>query len=432
MRSLRRSVLGTGSWSSGSLASLMPFARPARPMRTLFALALITAVSAGATAGRDHSVQQVILTEPFEVISARDLTRLLARKIGNLGKIDPDRPLADDNGQTLSMFGREDLIAATSNDYMATRCAPLAPGTNILDEIGRRARLTSIVIINESHERSEHRGFTAQVARRLRPLGYDTLAMETLTNNPASTPKEYLPVFIQKPDLPYLTDGDGFYLSESAFGRLGRLAKALGYGLVPYENNEKTGLPPDAPVEQQIAVREEAQARNLSQFLKEHPGAKILIHVGYSHAGEEPHGKGDRWMALRLKEKTGVDPLTISQTTCRGGDRTDRFSALPADLAAGTFDLVIDHPDARFVRGRPAWRLGIGDRPVSIPRALWPTSGWRVIEARPEGEPSDSVPMDRVAIRPGEDIALMLPPGRYRLRIIDVTQAKQSEGKTAN
>lgn len=431
MRSAWRALRGTGGGSSSLLTSLMPFPRPTRPMRTLLALASITTGSAGATAGQDYAAQRVILTEPFEVMSARDLTRLLARKIGNLAKVDPDRPLPDDNGQTLSMFGREDLIAATSDDYTATRCAPRAPGTNILDEIEHRARLTSIVIINESHERSEHRGFTAQVARRLRPLGYDTLAMETLTNswagNWANTPKEYLPTFIKQPDLPYLTDNDGFYLSESAFGRLGRLAKALGYGLVPYENNEKTGLPPDAPVEQQIAAREEAQARNLSLFLKEHPGAKMLIHVGYSHAGEEPHGKGDRWMALRLKEKTGIDPLTISQTSCRGGGRTDRFSALPADLAAGTFDLIIDHPDARFVRGRPAWRLGIGDRPVTIPQSLRPTSGWRVIEARPEGEPTDSVPMDRVAIRPGEDIALMLPPGRYKLRIINVAPTAGQE-----
>ncbi len=396
-------------------------------MRTVLALALITAGSAGATAGRDHSAQRVILTEPYEVISARDLTHLLALKIGNLAKVDPDRPLADDNSQTLSMFGREDLIATTSNDYMATRCAPKVPVTNLLDEIERRARLTSIVIINESHERSEHRGFTAQVARRLRPLGYDWLAMETLANSWASTPKEYLPTFIKQPDLPYLTDNDGFYLSESAFGRLGRSAKALGFRLIPYEINAETGLPPDAPVDQQIAVREEAQARNLSSFLKEHPGAKILIHVGYRHAGEEPQRTGARWMALRLKEKTGIDPLTISQTSCRGGGRTDRFSALPADLAAGTFDLVIDHPDARFVRGRPAWRLRMGDRPVSIPRSLRPTSGWRVIEARSEGEPTDSVPMDRVAIRPSEDIALMLPPGRYKLRIINVAPTAGQE-----
>lgn len=115
-----------------------------------------------------------------------------------------------------------------------------------------------------------------------------------------------------------------------------------------------------------------------------------------------------------------IDPLTISQTTCHGGGSTTRLAALPADEPPGTFDLVVDHPTARFVRGRPAWRIAAGDTPVSIPAQLRPTTGWRVIEARPDGEPPASVPMDRVAIRPGEDVALMLPPGRYRLRVIDV------------
>ena len=55
--------------------------------------------------------------------------------------------------------------------------------------------------------------------------------------------------------------------------------------------------------------------------------------------------------------------------------------------------------------------------------------GWRVIEARPLGEPVASVPMDRVAIRPGEDIALMLPPGRYRLRVIDVARYEREPPK---
>ena len=43
-----------------------------------------------------------------------------------------------------------------------------------------------------------------------------------------------------------------------------------------------------------------------------------------------------------------------------------------------------------------------------------------MIEARPVGEPAASVPLDRVAIHAGEDMALMLPPGRYALRAVDV------------
>jgi len=132
-------------------------------------------------------------------------------------------------------------------------------------------------------------------------------------------------------------------------------------------------------------------------------------------------------MAARLKAKTGIDPLTISQTTCRGSAAAMRLAAMPAGEPRGMFDLVIDHPDARFVPGRPVWRQRVGDRVVALPVALRPTSGWRVVEARGVGEPADAVPLDRVAIRAGEDVALMLPPGRYALRVIDPGRAAAEE-----
>ena len=131
-------------------------------------------------------------------------------------------------------------------------------------------------------------------------------------------------------------------------------------------------------------------------------------------------------MAARLKEKTGIDPLTISQTTCRGGSDRLGLSVPPAGEPAGMFDLIVDHPEPRFEQHRPKWRTWLSDQAVSIPKALRPAAGWRVIEARPVSETSASVPMDRVAIRPGEDVALMLPPGRYKLRIIDVVAPKNT------
>ncbi|MES2420381.1 MAG: hypothetical protein V4595_03685 [Pseudomonadota bacterium] len=354
----------------------------------------------------------------------------IASKIEDLARIDPAQPLADPMAmQTLSLFGREDLIAPVSDSYKPTMCAPLTPATPPLEEIVRRARLTSIVIVNESHERSEHRGFTTQIARRLRALGYDTMAIETLSNPPAGVPERYLPAFLVRPSLPYFEDGDGHYLSEAGFGRLGRQVKMLGYRLLPYEMTGDGGLPQDASSDQRVAVREEIQARNLALFIREHPRAKMLIHVGYSHAGEVPRADGARWMATRLKQKTGIDPLTISQTTCRGGSDTVHLSMLPAKEMAGTFDLVVDHPSARFASGRPDWRKAAGDRLVAIPRELRPATGWRVIEARPIGEPDTSVPVDRVAIRPNEEIALMLPPGRYHVRTIDVTPDRKESSK---
>ena len=407
-------------------------ARATHAMPILFALASISLLRAPAPAKEGSSEKRVELVRPFTIASTASPSSALASKLAALAKIDPDRPIdADMDGQTLSMFGREDLIADISKDYQSSHCSPQGSASSIFEEITKRARSTSIVIVTESHERSEHRGFIAELAGKLRPLGYGTLAMETLSNNPRSTPDKYLPTFLKQPDLPYFEDGDGYYLSEAAFGRLGRKAKALGYRLLPYEPNDDQPSP-DMTQDQRIALREEGQARNLAAYVRDNPRAKLLIHVGYSHAAEVPRADGAKWMTARLKEKTGIDPLTISQTTCRGGGNTVRLSALPADQPTGTFDLIVDHPSSRFDRGRPEWRKRAGDKAVSIPKELYPAAGWRVIEARPVGEPIASVPMDRVAIRRGENIALMLPPGRYRLRVIDVARLEQETSEPAN
>ena len=403
------------------MVNARPAPYPSTPFALAAAAAIAVAVSGAVPGAAGAPADGVVFENVDRAIPRAAVTGLLALKLANLAKIDPDHPLAADSArQTLSLFGREDLIAAQSEDYRPTGCAALAQADDVLDAIARHARATTIVIINESHERSEDRGFTATVAARLRPLGYTALALEALQNDPPTTPERYRPPFVRQPTLPYLTDEDGFYLSEAAFGRLGRRAKALGYRLVPYEANPDDGLPATATDAQRIAVREARQARNLAAFVTAHPGTRLLVHVGYHHALEQPRADGARWMAARLKAMTGVDPLTISQTDCRGGGVSDRLAVLPADQPPGSFDLVVDHPTARFERGRPVWRALAGDRPVSVPAALRPSSGWRVIEARPVGEPVISVPVDRVAIRPGEDVALMFPPGRYRLRAIDV------------
>jgi len=56
--------------------------------------------------------------------------------------------------------------------------------------------------------------------------------------------------------------------------------------------------------EGQVAYREREQAENLARTNAEAgPEAKVLIHVGYSHAAERPigqPGQQDEWMAARL------------------------------------------------------------------------------------------------------------------------------------
>lgn len=383
---------------------------------------------ASARTGMVPAATPVRLIQPFERATP---TEAASDKFAALGRIAADRAIdVEEDGQTLVMFGREDLVAGASADFKPTGCSPLPGSANVFDEIVKRARTTSIVVVGESHVRTEHRGFVEEVARRLRPLGYDTLAIEALRNDPPDTPSRYRASFIVHPGLPYLEDGDGYYVSEAGFGRLGRAAKGLGYRLLAYEYNDPQ-LSAEMTREQRIAVREEGQAAKLADFIRKHPRAKLLIYVGYSHAAEVPRADGSRWMAARLKAKTGVDPLTISQTVCRGGGEAMRLSTLPVEQPAQTFDLVVDHPSVRFRKSRPGWRVRAGDEPVDVPRDLYPATGWRVVEARPVGEDVASVAMDRVAIRHGEDVALMLPPGTYRLRVIDVPMKERRQADAA-
>ncbi len=404
-------------------------------MRSILAVRLLLATlmsGVAAAAPVDPASGPVVLVPPFAVAASDEASGAMIKfSYDDLAKVDPTQTdLVARYTQTLSLFGREDLIVATSEDYKPRRCTALPGAGDVFDAVVRGARATRIVIVNESHERSEYRGFTADIAARLRAIGYDTLAMEALVHDGADVPARYRAPFVRQPELPYLSDDDGHYVAEAGFGRLGRRAKALGYRLLAYELNDYTG---DEKLTraQQIAKREEAQAHTIAAYVAAHPRAKLLVHVGYSHAGEVTTATGDRWLAARLKAKTGIDPLTISQTTCHGSGDTTRLAVLPADQPRGLFDLVVDHPAAQFVRGRPVWRLRAGDRAVTIPATLYPRAGWRVIEARPVGEPADSVPLDRVAIRAGENIALMLPPGRYALRAVDVA-AKASASVAAN
>lgn len=65
-----------------------------------------------------------------------------------------------------------------------TRVAAATPH-DAIEEIVRRARDTSIVILNEAHNSPRDRAFALQVARALKPLGYSILAAETFDNDPA-------------------------------------------------------------------------------------------------------------------------------------------------------------------------------------------------------------------------------------------------------
>ena len=63
----------------------------------------------------------------------------------------------------------------------------------------------------------------------------------------------------------------------------------------------------------------------------------------------------------------------------------------------------------------------MGDREVDVPISLLPLHDPVVIEARRPGEDEGAVPVERLYLRPGERIPLMLPQGRFEISSFDKT-----------
>jgi putative heme iron utilization protein len=302
--------------------------------------------------------------------------------------------------QALAMMGREDRIAPEAR----SPCT-LADATAI-DVIIERARNARVVIINEAHESPRDRAFVEDLAKALAPVGYKTYVSEMLARSAARDEPLYARV------------RDGDFAAEPASGKLMRTLRTLGYRVVPID-------PANAPTGGRhfvdtINARETAYASALiNRAIQSGNQSKVLVHVGYGRNREtmERIDRRDvRWMALQLKEITGIDPLTIDQTSfiaerdgvCVGPDG----QAMTADR-----DLYVAHPALAFERNRPTWRRARGEIFVAVPRALKRADVRSIVEARRQGEPVEAAPADRILIDAGEDVPLLLAAGRYTARV---------------
>lgn len=316
-------------------------------------------------------------------------------------------------------------------DAAMTAQVRTATARDAIAEIVARARATRVVILNEAHYSPRDRAFAWEVARALRPLGYSYLAAETLDNNPTTD----RPRATQR----LATDGfvrrsTGTYSEDPVFAAYLRQAVALGYRPVAYEITRAQRVNGS-----DIATREQAQSDNLvAAIFARDPNAKVLIHVGHGHVAEELVDRGGNqvmWMAGRLKRATGIDPLTIDQTTltdlmppardayplaaAKVGRRSGVLFAGERPLIVGRWgnavDLQVVHPPRAYRHGRPTWLAALGGRPVAIPATLLPATGERLVQAFAAAAPTDAVPLDQVLVRAGRPAPrMMLPAGRVR------------------
>lgn len=332
----------------------------------------------------------------------------LFRKVGVSDPTDLFGREGQDHMQTLPAVGREDRHADVEGRWIvAGPCEPTGEHDgDVLRTIADHAVDTRIVIVNEAHDRPRHREFTRGLAARLAPLGYTHFAVEALD-----------PETFTNDAVPYARTNFGTYVNEPVFGSLVRTAKELGFVLVAYDSGIVDAEEALEPVEH-VRLREERQASRLAEVIADLPESeRILIHVGYSHAAEVPirgfGGNQIEWMAARLRQRTGIDPLTIDQTDCLSDSDRIQFAAASPRHADGQHDLLVAHPALKFVDGRPEWRAAGPVSQVAIPSGLISESARTIVEARYVDEPMDAVPIDRVMLWPGESIPLLLPVGSY-------------------
>lgn len=360
--------------------------------------------------------------------------------------VEPGPMLLDMLGLVQSYVGLEEETQATFDAMNGEKRAPVssspidqATALDAIPAIVEASRGRRIVILNESHHMPRHRAFALELARALRAQGFDTFAAETFTNSDETTKRGYP------------AQDTGYYTVEPVFGELVRGVLALGYRTVAYEM-EVHSRDSDQDPRARINDRENQQAQNLvARVFAPHPEARLFVYVGYSHATEnwfDPGGPNEQaWMAARLADLTGFDPLTIDQTTampCSGPDfenphwrraeerglldgprvlrLADRSFFVAGDYA-GKLDLQVFHPRTKLVHGRPDW-LARGRTPVPVPAELaanLPEDERALLQAFRAGEGPDAIPTDQFIVQGRASLpSFLLPPGEYRLVLQDV------------
>jgi len=286
--------------------------------------------------------------------------------------------------------------------------------------IARLAGKHQLVIVNEYHMDAATRALTTALLPRLYAEGFRYLAVEALAE-PGET--------LEKRG--YAVEGTGYYTREPVFAEMLARAVRLGYTLVAYEATGAT---------QQ--EREDGQARNIyRRIFKSHPHARVLVHAGIAHIGERPGmlPGNARPMAMRLHALTGIDPLTVDQTSLRANTR----STLREDLLArfrpahpvviedargrpwsaypGIYDVTVLMPDVEPGRSRPRWLSLHGSRdPVTVDAAWCEHRFPCAILARPQARKDDAIPSDCYALLgKTEHATLYLSRGRYRVEARD-------------
>lgn len=305
---------------------------------------------------------------------------------------------------------------------------------NAFEYLKEATKKAELVIISEAHHLPQHRIFTKDLLETLYQNGFRHLGLETLS--PAYEENHFLmDKNLKDRCYPLNSPLTGYYTREPQMGNLVREALDLGFKIFGYERTDRK------------TERDLQQAENIAKYIKAHPNEKIVIHCGWYHAIESdfPKRKTDNYMAFHLKNKTGIDPLTIYQDAFSEKltmpespfyrmIKSDEVSVLldkEGKAFSGVeeaihFNMHVYHPRTMYLKNRPNWLLKPGENQfVPINKNKIGGNEYPVlIEAFPIGE-SFSVPVDIIEMMDSEDPSeLILKPGEYTIRI--TTKSKKT------
>ena len=303
-----------------------------------------------------------------------------------------------------------------------------------VEAITKAAAGNQVVMVNEAHHIPQHRMLTLELLKRLKKQGYKYFAAETLYETDTDLNKRGYPLL-----------SSGAYMTEPIYGDVIRTALRLGYKVIPY----------DAPGRGGMDARERGAATNLkNRIFDNDPQAKVLVHVGFGHNVEVAVTSG-KLLAGYLKEFTGIDPLTVEQTSMTEHSAPEyEFSLYRMVMkqynpkepivfqnSKGDFwavknigrDITVFSPRSVYANNRPTWLRSGGERteyslPKDICGALPPPASC-VVSARFAEESADAVPIDQIEAKANQENVLLLPKGIF---VVEAKDADEKKLKTLN
>lgn len=268
-----------------------------------------------------------------------------------------------------------------------------------------------VVIFNEVHDHPETRLLPLELLPVLRKQGFDTLALEALSVGDGALGSRGYPVY-----------KSGYYTREPIMGRLVREALRLGFKVTGYDVTSDRQL--------DVASREEAQAENLANRVRDGGGHRVVVLAGLAHAYKRKGGylQGQEPMAARLGQKLGFTPFVIDQVYAFDGatGRTMPGNGLfvlqkngkPWAAEPAQFDVSIIGHVQRSGPARDGWAtLAPSERLVHITAAPCGSDPC-LVQAYRKGDVATAVPLDASMTQGKKDITLLLPSGGIEVRYI--------------